>query len=289
MKSAKTELNKLNKKKKITKQQRISLQEELRNRTELVEELTKQLEKLDNTIASLMSLSQSKDNKSDESRVMSDLLDIRKKIAAIEGRTDYVSLKQKQNQYNTIGSDLEKQLKEVISNINQHNKEEAQLKESLNRFSEKQDQINMDIQTTKQKIKETENEIDRETKKRNLVQTQIYNSQKSKENSWHRKFIQAVYNLKKEHSGIYGTLAELATVDERHFIAVNTVLKKFLSNTIVVESREDALKVVDYFTQQKIGITEFGSNLSRSCLLCNFTRDPKAQQYIQCKQVNSTL
>jgi chromosome segregation ATPase len=54
--------------------------------------------------------------------------------------------------------------------------------------------------------------------------------------------------------GIVGLLKDvLRVIHPKYLQAVNSVLRSYCYRTVVVKTREDAKKVVHYFTQHKLG------------------------------------
>lgn len=69
------------------------------------------------------------------------------------------------------------------------------------------------------------------------------------------RFIAAIVHLKQRNC-IIGTLSEICWVDQKYKIALNSVLSPIIKNTVLVRNKSDALKVIEYFTKEKIGVVK---------------------------------
>eukprot|EP01080_Neovahlkampfia_damariscottae_P003212 gene3212-5528_t len=174
-----------------------------------------------------------------------------------EEEFEFQKLKQKMNTWNNEGLKLISKMKKNEENINL---KEIQLKEAEKEVTKRNEELRTlkyNIDSIQQIKISTEIEIKYFLQKKIEIEKKIYgieSNSNTNNNYWIAKFTSEVQKLQMRNSKIYGILANLGSVDEKYYKSVNTVLSSNLPNTLIVQSHQEALQVVNHFKNNKIGV-----------------------------------
>ncbi len=171
--------------------------------------------------------------------IVDELTQLEQKINDLREDASYASIMKKFQIYEATIAQLETSIAEKSQTLTSLRGQQAQHQESINNVRQKQQQLMSQQNTIQRAITE-------------LVR--VHEAQLN----WHSKsfhnFQQVIRHLKDSMGGILGTVPELCQLDRKYHLAVSAVLHPMALNTVVVESQHVALKVIDYFKKNKIGI-----------------------------------
>jgi chromosome segregation ATPase len=169
---------------------------------------------------------------------------------------EFQALESKISQWNEVGIPNE----EKIGKLKQENlKNEMELQNATKSIHK----IDKDLLKVRREHEEMQNlKVSSELKVNSLIdlkmklETKINSLMKGNLNGnyWTQKLKVEVQQLQKSNPSIHGLLSNLGIIsEEKYFTSVNTVLSSILNNTLVVNSKTDALKVINHFHSKKIG------------------------------------
>jgi chromosome segregation ATPase len=214
----------------------------------LTAEITKELESNELKLKSL------RDELDEMNELIDSGIDVAEEETSNTFEIEFQELESKTSQWNEVGIPNE----EKIEKLKQENvKNEMELENATKSIQE----IEKELSKVRIEQEETQNlKISSELKINSLTDTKMKLENKINAlemtrggNYWTQKLKDEVQKLKQSNPSVHGLLSNLGIVEEKYFTSVNTVLSSILNNTIVVDSKTVALKVINHFNSQKIG------------------------------------
>ena len=259
----------------------------------LKEEIQKRLQKKENMSASKVKFEKELEQKQEELTKMMETLDSKgieienlKKIIDEQNEEKYELKSNISSMSATIESD-EKQLEEKekiasrnISQKDSMNQLQSDICMELNTKNNELNQVMEVYHADMQKIEENTKKMEELTGKISSVNQELmtlrakynYMTNLESENEGYHKSVKSVldYASQKQIKEVYGTIANLISTEEKYEYAIEVALGGFLQN-VVVESEEEAKKMISYLKENSLGrvtflplntITEVKSNVN---------------------------
>lgn len=177
--------------------------------------------------------------------------DIFKDLQAIETNEKFIQYQKKKTLWNQNEESLKLKIEQNSLNLKDLKIQNSKIEKDYEQFIQKKS----DFEIQSKKKKDLDDKLDYLYQQKSEIEKMILRVKmvnENKDSSW-------ISNFKKEieiqkNSKVYGTLNELAMVDKEYYIALNTVLYSQIMNSVIVESKSDALKLIKEFSQKKIGV-----------------------------------
>lgn len=201
-------------------------------------------------------------NENESQLASSDREAIRKELDKIEYDATFISLKQKMEAWEDSGSVLEKQCERIDEEIVETERCDSQLEHEKSAHTSDLKELEDKLHQVEGMISQKKNKLEQvqkcKTEKEMYIQRLTIDLERHRlsNNGRRNQFLNAVNELKRRdrEGGIHGILSSIACVQRGFDRALNAVLGQALTNTTVVQTKEDALKVIKHFRDNQIGV-----------------------------------
>lgn len=181
--------------------------------------------------------------------------DVIQEIKEMENNEIFIQLQKKDKKWKSSSKLTESSILKIETQLNEHYVQKERVSQDYERFLTLKKEFKS-LQLLKDSLIKQLDALYQEKSEAEKMNHRVrsLNENLNEESSWISKFKQEIEYQKKKTKLIYGTLNELATVDKKYHIALNTILYSQIINSVVVESKNEALNLIKEFSDKKIGV-----------------------------------